>query len=76
MEVEAIPAAAPSLFQRSTETALYLQSSLPEQLRKPRVAIVCGSGLGGLAETLEPEPRVERAYANIPGFPVTTGTDS
>ncbi|EON66641.1 purine-nucleoside phosphorylase [Coniosporium apollinis CBS 100218] len=65
-------APSPGVFQRATETALYLRTNLPEELRNPRVAIVCGSGLGGLAETIHPEPRVETAYANIPNFPQST----
>lgn len=66
-------APSPSVFQRATETALYLRTNLTEELRNPRVAIVCGSGLGGLAETIHPEPRIETAYANIPNFPQSTG---
>lgn len=63
----------PSLYQRATETALYLRSALPDILHNPRVAIVCGSGLGGLAETIHEEPRISTAYKNIPNFPLSTG---
>ncbi|KAL2358085.1 nucleoside phosphorylase domain-containing protein [Cryomyces antarcticus] len=62
----------PGVFQRATETCLYLRSSLPLELRNPLIAIVCGSGLGGLVETIHPEPIMETAYASIPNFPQST----
>lgn len=65
--------ASPDTYQRATETALYLRTALPSELQHPKVAIVCGSGLGGLAETIEAEPRIETAYKNIPNFPQSTG---
>lgn len=65
--------AAPNAYARATETAQYVRSQLPESLQKPKVAIVCGSGLGGLAETIDPEPKVELAYGTIPNFPKSTG---
>jgi purine-nucleoside phosphorylase len=37
---------------------------------EPRVGVVLGSGLGGLADALE--NRVEIAYSEIPGWPVST----
>jgi purine-nucleoside phosphorylase len=37
---------------------------------EPRVGVVLGSGLGALAD--EVEPRVEIPYAQIPGWPVST----
>ncbi|KAF2004470.1 purine nucleoside phosphorylase 1 [Amniculicola lignicola CBS 123094] len=62
----------PNAFVRATETTAYIRSKLPASLQTPRVAIVCGSGLGGLAETIEAEPRVELAYGTIPNFPQST----
>ncbi|KAH9859869.1 hypothetical protein IAQ61_011651 [Plenodomus lingam] len=61
-----------SAYVRATETAEYVRSQLPEVLQKPKIAIVCGSGLGGLAETIESGPKVELAYATIPNFPQST----
>lgn len=63
----------PNAYARATETAQYVRSQLPKSLQNPRVAIVCGSGLGGLADTIEPEPKVELAYGTIPNFPQSTG---
>jgi purine-nucleoside phosphorylase len=37
---------------------------------EPRVGVILGSGLGGLADELE--DRVEIAYSEIPGWPVST----
>jgi hypothetical protein len=65
--------AAPNAYVRATETAQYVRSQLPEALQNPKVAIVCGSGLGGLADTIEQDPKVELAYGSIPNFPKSTG---
>ncbi|KAK0268512.1 Purine nucleoside phosphorylase [Friedmanniomyces endolithicus] len=62
-----------STFHRAIETVEHLRFKLPAQLAKPRVAIVCGSGLGGLAETVDGKVREEWAYRDVPGFPVSTG---
>jgi len=42
------------------------------QLAQPRVAIVLGSGLGGVASLLDLEPRVTIPYGEIPHVPVAT----
>jgi purine-nucleoside phosphorylase len=63
----------PRTYERATETVQYLRSKLPEVLQNPKVAIVCGSGLGGLADTIEAEPKVELKYEDIPHFPRSTG---
>lgn len=39
---------------------------------RPQVAIICGSGLGMLADTLKCQDSF--AYADIPGFSQSTGT--
>lgn len=38
----------------------------------PRVLIICGSGLGGIADTLHPEPSLVVPYGEIPGFQQST----
>ncbi|KAF2457124.1 nucleoside phosphorylase domain-containing protein [Lineolata rhizophorae] len=62
----------PSTYKRASETAENILKDLPEQLRAPKVGIVCGSGLGGLAEAIEDEPKVEVPYKGIPNFPQST----
>ncbi|KAL2830628.1 nucleoside phosphorylase domain-containing protein [Aspergillus pseudoustus] len=54
------------------EAFAFVKKSLPAELQSPRVAIVCGSGLGGLANTIDSELRVEIDYADIPHFPRLT----
>lgn len=41
-----------------------------ETEREPELGIILGTGLGGLAEMIEPETRFR--YADIPGFPIST----
>ena len=64
-----------STFQRAIESVEYLRTKLPSHLSSPRVAIVCGSGLGGLAETVnsDEEGKTEWEYKDVPNFPVGTG---
>ena len=38
---------------------------------RPKVGIICGSGLGGLATQVENAEVFE--YSRIPNFPITTG---
>jgi len=45
--------------------------ALPANLSKPKVGIVCGSGLGGLVDIIR--NKVEFAYTDIPGFVNSTG---
>lgn len=42
-----------------------------EQLSKPRVMIICGSGLGGIVNILQ-KPKIELKYEQIPGFKSST----
>ena len=52
----------------------YLTANVAQPLLRPAVGIVCGSGLGGLADTLLPTSQRERVpYADIPHFPRSTG---
>lgn len=69
-------AAQPTIFARATESAEFIRSQLPKELQNPVLGIICGSGLGGLADTLQPEPAPRKAisYEDIPGFPVSRGT--
>lgn len=67
------PAPTAGIFQKATESASFVRSKLPSELQAPRVAIVCGSGLGGIASTINKGASVEIDYLDIPNFPKTTG---
>ncbi|KIY49695.1 inosine guanosine and xanthosine phosphorylase family protein [Fistulina hepatica ATCC 64428] len=53
-----------------TETIQVIRSKLPSDYHKPAVAIVCGSGLGGLADNLRGKKKI--FYNEIPGFSSST----
>ncbi|MBA2664869.1 MAG: purine-nucleoside phosphorylase [Bradymonadaceae bacterium] len=55
-----------SLYDRARTTAELLKSRIKEQ---PKVALILGSGLGALGDTLE--ERIAIDYSEIPGFPVS-----
>jgi hypothetical protein len=57
------------------ESVTFIQDRLPDQLRRPQVAIICGSGLGLLAETVEHNDKLSMSfdYASVPHFPRSTG---
>ncbi|KAI7246759.1 purine nucleoside phosphorylase-like protein, partial [Hortaea werneckii] len=63
---------AASPYERAKESVEFLRLKLPEQLASPRVAIVCGSGLGGLAQTVNDGIREEWDYKDVPNFPLST----
>jgi len=71
--MDSAPAIPPGIFQTATESASFIRSKLPDELQTPRVAIVCGSGLGGIASTINEGVKVEIAYQDIPHFPRSTG---
>ena len=49
-----------------------LVAKVPSELCSPGTAIICGSGLGGLADSVLPGFRYEIDYAQVPGFPKST----
>lgn len=61
------------VFQHSSDALQYLEKKIPPELKSPSVGIVCGSGLGGLAKTVMPQPRLEVDYTDIPHFPASKG---
>ena len=65
--------ASSTIFSKAQEAANFLRERLDTRLQKPKVAIVCGSGLGGLADAVNEQPRVEIEYSSIPYFPQSTG---
>ncbi|GAA5929878.1 purine-nucleoside phosphorylase [Sporobolomyces koalae] len=67
------PSNEPALDELTTQFAqalLDIRSKLPQELQHPKVGIVCGSGLQGLAEILQ--DRVEVPYGGITGFGEST----
>lgn len=60
-------------FTQAKGTADFIRSKLNQELKFPQVGIICGSGLGGLHESLEPTPQVSIPYSEIPGFLLSTG---
>ncbi|QIW98356.1 hypothetical protein AMS68_003874 [Peltaster fructicola] len=61
-----------SSFHRASETVEFLRLNLDSSLARPRVAIVCGSGLGGLADAVNEGSSKTHAYKDIPNFPRST----
>lgn len=64
------------IFQHSSDALHYLENKIPPELRLLSVGVVCGSGLGGLAKTVMPHPRLEVDYTDIPHFPASKGTQN
>lgn len=62
------------LSSQAQEAVQILRHSIPDTLKQLRVGIICGSGLGGLADAVS-DPRVEVPYSDIPFFPKSTGID-
>lgn len=60
-------------YAQCVETANWIREQVPEALRSPEVGVICGSGLGGLADTVENDVRLDINYADIPNFPKSTG---
>ncbi|KAK9704044.1 Phosphorylase superfamily [Popillia japonica] len=54
-------------YETLLQTAKYIQSHIPCE---PKVGIICGSGMGSLAEALE--NKIVIPYHDIPNFPVST----
>ena len=61
------------LERRIDEAAAFVRAGLAAvpELTQPRLAFVLGSGLGGVTELLDPEPRVRMPYGEIPHVPVS-----
>ena len=55
-------------YERVQEIVAFIQSLVST---KPEIAIICGSGLGGLAELVKDKTVIP--YADIPHFPRSTG---
>ncbi|KAF5348927.1 hypothetical protein D9756_009731 [Leucocoprinus leucothites] len=53
-----------------TATTDFIRSQLPSELQHPRIGIVCGSGLSGLAAVIHNIQKIP--YESIPGFGTST----
>ena len=51
--------------------AMQRRLEVEPSLREPRLVAVLGSGLGGVVELLDPEPRLRMSYRDIPHVPGT-----
>ena len=60
----------PSL-RNPTKALDYLHSRLPSDLRRPAIGVICGSGLSGIANTMQNKEEIP--YTEIPDFPHSTG---
>ena len=56
-------------YKRLAETAEWLKARMPAI---PEIGIVCGSGLGGLADSMD-AAKDSFDYKDIPNFPHSTG---
>jgi len=62
------------LYSKAIQAVNYIRSQIQDAtLQSPRVAIVCGSGQGGLVDMLESNTAVSISYSDIPNFAKTTG---
>src|SRR5271169_7021222 len=59
-------------FEMACEAVEYIRSQLPSSIPPLEVAIICGSGLGGLASSFHGQSQIVLPYADIPNFPVSS----
>lgn len=67
------PKSPAEVFQMAHEAVDFIRTKIPAEFHRPRVAIVCGSGLGGIANTVRDDEKHAINYSDIPYFPKTTG---
>ena len=62
------------LDRRISEATDFIRSRLADEpsLASPQLAVVLGSGLGGVDEMLDASPRVTIAYGDIPNVPISS----
>ncbi len=70
----AVGPATPDIGPRIEAAAAVIRERLAAvpALAEPRLALVLGSGLGGVVDLLDPEPRLHVPYGEIPGIPGST----
>ena len=62
-----------SVAQNTLEAFDYLSDRIPPLLKSPDIAVICGSGLGGLADIVQSHSQWEISYTQIPHFPHSQG---
>ena len=62
-----------TIYELAQKAASAIQSVVPDELKRPRFGIICGSGLGGLVGTLDASPQFAIPYSEIPEFPQSAG---
>lgn len=62
-----------TIAQKTLEAFDYLNERIPTSLKSPEVAVICGSGLSGLADVVQPHSRWDICYTQIPHFPHSRG---
>ena len=60
------------LLSQANEAVQLLMNHVPRELQQPSIGIICGSGLGCLAEAILPNLIAEVPYSEIPHFPINT----
>lgn len=63
-----------TLFEDLLTSVEFIRDQLPSSLSRPPIGIICGSGLGGLADTVRSDrSTVAIEYSSVPGFSTSTG---
>jgi hypothetical protein len=74
MEKDQPLSAVSDVYGEAQEAATYLRNALPHpELKNLSIAIICGSGLGGLADTIREGPRYEFSNHTVPHLSSPTG---
>lgn len=63
-----------SIYREAQDAVDHLRERLPSDFQQPKFAVICGSGLSGLADTIDTSSKIEFDYSSIPHFPSTSGT--
>lgn len=63
------------VYHKASASVKYIHQAISDELRSPSTAIICGSGLNGLSDSVQPHPRFEIPYGDIPHFPQSTGNE-
>ncbi|KAL9123708.1 MAG: hypothetical protein Q9217_006888 [Psora testacea] len=62
----------PPLLDRVVKACEFIEQSLPQELLRPPIGIICGSGLSGLSQAVRSKLQIRLAYSEVPHFPTST----